>query len=105
MAKKRKKSFFSWLGLGSENEVQQKETEQQPESRVQDNAEGLTDVIETSQQSEKAEKVPSQSAEKENSQYQTVDVKAAEIVTLSEQTVTVQEIDEQKKTQQESGGR
>ncbi|WGL95706.1 signal recognition particle-docking protein FtsY [Arsenophonus nasoniae] len=98
MAKKRKKSFFSWLGLGSENEVQQKETEQQPESRVEDNAEGLTDVIETSQQSEKAEKVPSQSAEKENSQYQTVDVKAAEIVTLSEQTVTVQEIDEQKKT-------
>ncbi|WGL98079.1 signal recognition particle-docking protein FtsY [Arsenophonus sp. aPb] len=98
MAKKRKKSFFSWLGLGSENEVQQKETEQQPESRVEDNAEGLTDVIEISQPSVKAEKVPSQPAEEENSQDQTVDVKATEIITLSEQTVTLQEIDEQNKT-------
>lgn len=97
MAKKRKKSFFSWLVLGSENEVQKRETEQQSEPRTEDNAEGLADVIETSSQSAKAVKVPSQVAEEKNGQCQTADVKAAKIVTLSEQTATLQGIDEQEK--------
>lgn len=98
MAKKRKKSLFSWLGLGTENEVQNKKTEKQSEPRVEDNAEELTDVIETPQQSTKAEKVQPQEAKEENNRYQIVDVKATEIVSLSKQTITLQEIDEQKKT-------
>ncbi|MFS1537403.1 MAG: signal recognition particle-docking protein FtsY [Candidatus Phlomobacter fragariae] len=97
MAKKRKKNFFSWLELGSENEVQKQETEQQPEPRVEDNSEGLSDVIETLQQSAKVEKVQPQLAKEKSSQFQTADVKAAEIVTLSEQTATLQGIDDQKK--------
>lgn len=87
MAKKRKKSFFSWLGLGSENEVQKRETEQLSEPKAEDSSEGVTDVIATSQQSAKVEKV----------RPQTADIKAAKIVTPSQQITTLQDIDEQKK--------
>lgn len=97
MAKKRKKSFFSWLGLGSENEVQKRETEQQPEPKVEDSSEGVTDVIATSQQSAKVEKVQPQVAEEKNDQCKTADMKAAKIVTPSQQITTFQDIDEQKK--------
>lgn len=97
MAKKRKKSFFSWLGLGSENEVQKRETEQQSESKVEDSSEGVTDVITTSQQSAKVEKVQPQVAKEKNDQCQTADMKATKIVTPSQQITTLQDIDEQKK--------
>ncbi|SPP31863.1 Signal recognition particle receptor FtsY [Arsenophonus endosymbiont of Aleurodicus floccissimus] len=97
MAKKRKKSFFYWLGLGFENEVQEREAEQQSEPKVEDSSEGVTDVIATSQQSTKEEKVQSQVAEEKNDQFQTADMKAAKIVTPSQQITTLQNIDEQKK--------
>lgn len=97
MAKKRKKSFFSWLGSGSKNEVQKRETEQQAEPKVEDSSEGGTDVIAISQQSAKVEKVQPQVAEEKNDQCQKADMKAAKIVTPSQQINTLQDIDEQKK--------
>ncbi|MFS1562528.1 MAG: signal recognition particle-docking protein FtsY [Candidatus Arsenophonus phytopathogenicus] len=97
MAKKRKKSFFSWLGLGSENEVQKRETEQQSEPKVEDSSEEVTNVIATSQQSAKVEKVEPQVAEEKNDQCQIADMKAAKIVTTSQQITNLQDIDEQKK--------
>ena len=98
MTKKRTKSFFSWLGFGFENEVQKRETEQQPEQKVENQSAGLTAVIETSPQSTKAEKMQSQSVGEKNGQSQPTDVGAIETVTLNKQTVTLPAIDEQKKT-------
>ncbi|VAY02515.1 Signal recognition particle receptor FtsY [Arsenophonus endosymbiont of Aleurodicus dispersus] len=99
MVKKRKR-FFSWLGLGDENKLQKIETKQRSKQRIEDNSEGMMDVIETSLNSVKVEKVQPQVEEEKNGQCPAADVKAIKIVTPSEQIKALQEIDEHGKVPQ-----